>query len=128
MSAATATPAAAFSPRMSGVLPDRTIASHPEVIESASAREIVKRTCGGELAARIDDISDISVQRVDVDDDMLVGVLRVADEVGAQLIAVPNRGDPGPVRVFLPNLAAPLLVASRWSMLVVPDEPQTQVR
>jgi nucleotide-binding universal stress UspA family protein len=52
--------------------------------------------------------------------DPLAGVLRIATEISADLIVAPNYGDPGPVRAFLPNLAEPLLLAARTSVLVVP--------
>jgi nucleotide-binding universal stress UspA family protein len=86
--------------------------------ESATAREVVMGACGAELA---DEIDAIEIEHVRLSGDMLVGVLRLANDVDAQLIAIPNRGDPGTVRVFLPNLAEPVLLGARCSVLVVPD-------
>lgn len=70
-------------------------------------------------------LGEFSVHRLAIEDDMFAGVLRVAEQLDAQLLAVPNRGDPGPVRVFLPNLAEPLLVSAHCSVLVVPDDRPT---
>lgn len=85
---------------------------------SESARGLVARVCGPDWAAQVD---AIAVERVNLSGDPLTAVLRLADDVDAQLIAIPNHGDPGPVRAFLPNLADPLLLGSRCSVLVVPD-------
>lgn len=100
-------------------LPDCSTASNPELIEQGSAREIA---LGAPPAGSPADERDRrTFKRVDVTGDMLPGVLRLAEDVGAELLAVPNRGEPGPVRVYLPNLAEPLLVAAPCSVLVVPD-------
>lgn len=84
-----------------------------------SARELADSACGPELANRLD---ALELARIDVVGDMLAGVLGLVRDVNAQLVAVPNRGDPGPMRSFLENLAEPLLLAVRCSVLVVPDE------
>ncbi len=100
-------------------LPDRSIAANPELIEQGSAREIA---LGAPPAGSPADERDRrTFTRVDIDGDMLAGVVRLAEDVGAELIAVPNRGAAGQVRVFLPNLAEPLLVMAPCSVLVVPD-------
>ena len=91
----------------------------PNGIGAQSAHELVAGACGPELATQV---AALEVERVEVEGDMLSAVLRLVDEVHAQLIAVPNRGDPGPVRTFLANLAEPLLLAARCSVLVVPDQ------
>jgi nucleotide-binding universal stress UspA family protein len=88
-------------------------------VQSGSARELVAHACGPELANELD---TFEVAYVELLGDVLSAVLRLADDVGAQLIAVPNHGDPGSIRAFLPNLAEPLLVAARCSVLVVPDQ------
>ena len=100
-------------------LPDRSIAPDPELIEQGSAREIAHGAQPADSPA--DERDRRTYERVDITGDMLAGVLRLADDVGAELLAVPNRGEPGPVRVFLPNLAEPLLVAAPCSVLIVPD-------
>lgn len=87
---------------------------------SESARELAANACGPELASRLD---ALELTRIDVAGDMLAGVLGIVRDVNAQLVAVPNRGDPGPMRTFLANIAEPLLLAARCSVLVVPDEP-----
>jgi len=79
---------------------------------------IVMDTCGPQIAEQLD---RVELVRVDVADDMLTGVLELAEHVSATLIAVPNFGRPGPVRAFLPNLAEPLLFAAQCSVLVVPS-------
>jgi nucleotide-binding universal stress UspA family protein len=101
------------------VVPDRASLQSPHSMQAESAHELVAPACGPELASQVD---ALDLVRVDVAGEMLAGVLRVVDDVKAQLIAVPNRGDPGAVRAFLPNLAEPLLLATRCSVLVVPDE------
>lgn len=87
---------------------------------SESARSLVARACGPDWAAQVD---AIDMERVHLSGDPLTAVLRLADDVDAQLIAIPNYGASGPVRAFLPNLAEPLLLGSRCSVLVVPDQP-----
>jgi nucleotide-binding universal stress UspA family protein len=87
--------------------------------QSESARELVDSACGPELANHLD---TLELARIDVVGDMLAAVLGLVRDVNAQLVAVPNRGDPGPMRGFLANLAEPLLLAVRCSVLVVPDE------
>jgi nucleotide-binding universal stress UspA family protein len=47
-------------------------------------------------------------------------VLQLADEIQADLIAVSNSHDAGPVRTLLPSIAEPLLARARCSVLVVP--------
>jgi len=101
-------------------VPSRSSAAAPNGVQSESARELVERACGPELADKID---SLKLERVDLAGEIVAGVLKLVGDVGAQLIAVPNRGDPGPVRAFLENLAEPLLLAARCSVLVVPDAP-----
>src|SRR5512146_468035 len=100
-------------------LPDRSVAPNPALVEYGSAREIALGARATNAPA--DERDRRTFTRVDIAGDMLAGVLRLAEEVGAELLAVPNRGEPGQVRVFLPNLAEPLLVAAPCSVLVVPD-------
>jgi nucleotide-binding universal stress UspA family protein len=99
--------------------PDGSFPAAQDDARPESARELVARAGGPELASRLD---TPEVERVGIVGDMLSGVLRVADDVEAQLIAIPNHGDPGSIRAFLPNLAEPLLAAARCSVLVVPDQ------
>jgi nucleotide-binding universal stress UspA family protein len=91
-------------------------------VEPGTAGEIFARACDREL---LDKLQSIMLERVDADDDMLTAVLRTAEQVDAQLIAVPNQGPPGAVRIFLPNLAEPLLLSARCSVLVVPDSVES---
>jgi nucleotide-binding universal stress UspA family protein len=98
--------------------PERHPALAPETSDSESIAAAVRAACGGDTSETLD---DVRLERLDVAGDMLSSILRLADELYAQLIAIPNHGDPGPVRSFLPNLAEPLLVAARCSVLVVPD-------
>lgn len=84
-----------------------------------SPRDLVRRACGPRADVLL---GAVHVERVNVASDMLLGVLRLADDVGARLVVAPNRGDPGPVRAFLPNLADPLLRVADCSVLVVPDD------
>lgn len=84
---------------------------------SESARNLVARACGPECMAYLD---AVEVERVILPGEPLTAVTALAQQVDAQLIAIPNHGDPGPVRAFLPNLVEPLLLASRCSLLVVP--------
>jgi nucleotide-binding universal stress UspA family protein len=100
-------------------MPDRFATPHPELIAAGTARELVLEALGDAMAS--DERDRRLLERVDIAGDMLSGVLRLADEAGADLIAVPNRGAPGQVRVFLPNVAEPLLVAAPCSVLIVPD-------
>lgn len=101
------------------VVPSESSTQAPDRVQSESAHELVANACGPDLAGQVD---ALDLVRVDVAGEMLAGVLRVIDDVKAQLIAVPNRGDPGAVRAFLENLAEPLLLATRCSVLIVPDE------
>ena len=103
----------------SGLGFNRASAPNPELVEYGSAREIALGARARNAPA--DERDRRTFTRVDIAGDMLAGVLRLAEEVGAELVAVPNRGEPGQVRVFLPNLAEPLLVAAPCSVLVVPD-------
>ena len=86
--------------------------------DSDAMAAAVRALCGGDIAATL---GDVRLHRVAVDGDMLNATLRLGAERSAQLIAIPNHGDPGPVRSFLPNLAEPLLLGARCSVLVVPD-------
>ena len=101
------------------VVPDRSPTKAGDLVQSRSAHELVASACGPELASHVD---ALDLARVDVAGDLLAGILRVVDDVNGQLIAVPNRGNPGAVRAFLENLAEPLLLATRCSVLVVPDD------
>jgi nucleotide-binding universal stress UspA family protein len=101
------------------VVPNESSTQTPDRVRSESAHELVARACEPELAGHVD---ALDLVRVDVAGEMLAGILRVINDVNAQLIAVPNRGEPGAVRAFLENLAEPLLLATRCSVLIVPDE------
>ena len=101
------------------IVPDESSTKAPDCVQSESAHELVAKACGSELASQV---NALDLVRVDVAGETLAGVLRVVDDVRAQLIAVPNRGDPGAVRAFLENLAEPLLLATRCSVLIVPDD------
>ena len=104
-------------------VPARAGGDEPADIETGSATDIALRAC-----PEITDLLDtLECQRVEIAGDMLTGVLQLAEDVGAQLIAVPVRGMPGPVRAFLPNLAEPLLLTAHCSVLVAPDDA-SQVR
>jgi nucleotide-binding universal stress UspA family protein len=98
--------------------PERHPALAPDITDSDAIAAAVRALCGAEVAETLE---DVRLERIDVAGDMLNATLRLADELYAQLIAIPNHGDPGPVRTFLPNLAEPLLVGARCSVLVVPD-------
>lgn len=110
------------------VLPDGRV--HMATIRAA-------RTCVGpngkvwlavpERTSIGNDLADVpagfDLERVEIDGDMLSGILNLAGDVHADMIAVPNRGEPGAVRAFLPNIAEPLLLAAECSVLIVPDGP-----
>jgi hypothetical protein len=81
-------------------------------------RQIVQHACGPAWKARLD---QLDIARVDLEGDATAGVLRLAEDSHADLIAVPNYGTPGPVRAFVPNLVDSLLLAAHCSVLVVPD-------
>jgi nucleotide-binding universal stress UspA family protein len=98
--------------------PERHPALAPDISDSLTIAAAVRAACGAGIEPALD---DVRLERLDVAGDMLNATLRLADELYAQLIAIPNHGDPGPVRAFLPNLAEPLLVGARCSVLVVPD-------
>ena len=104
-------------------IPDRSSTAHPELIAEGSGHDLVVEAMGG-AASDADDRH--ACERVDISGDMLTWVLHLVHDTGAQLVALPNRGAPGPVRVFLPNIAEPLLVAAPCSVLVVPDNLSTQ--
>jgi nucleotide-binding universal stress UspA family protein len=104
-------------------VPDRSSPLSSDSRKAEGPRELVVRACGSDLAAEID---AIEIERVTIRGDMLAGVLQLATDAHAQLIAVPNIGDPGPVRIFLPNLAEPLLMGARCSVLVVPNPPRVE--
>jgi nucleotide-binding universal stress UspA family protein len=106
--------------RMWIALPDRSSINASDGIESGSGRDTIIRACGPEFKREID---AIEIDWVNVDGDMLSGVLRMADDVDAHLIATPNHGSPGAIRAFLPNLGEPLLHGARCSVLIVPDGP-----
>ena len=98
--------------------PERHPALAADILDSDAIAAAVRALCGQDVAALLE---DVQLERVDVAGDMATATLRLGEERSAQLIAVPNHGDPGPVRSFLPNLAEPLLFAARCSVLVVPD-------
>lgn len=105
-------------------MPDPQATTHPELIAEGSGRELASEAVSGRGPS--DERDRHVFERVDMVGDMLTGVLRLARETGAELIAVPNRGIAGQVRVFLPNIAEPLLVAAPCSVLVVPDNISAQ--
>jgi nucleotide-binding universal stress UspA family protein len=100
-------------------MPTAESARNGAAVTRGTAREILARCCDRDL---LDRLQAMCVERIDVAGDMLTEVRRAADRVDAQLIAVPNQGPPGAVRIFLPNLAEPLLLSARCSVLVAPDE------
>ena len=71
-------------------------------------------------------LDEIDIVRLGMPGDAVDNTLHVAAETGAHLIAVPNFGDPGPVRAFLPNQVDALLSAAQCSVLVVPDRAAFQ--
>jgi nucleotide-binding universal stress UspA family protein len=101
------------------VFPERHPGVAPDISDAESIVAGVRAACGDDMAHAA--LDGVRLERIDVEGDMLSAVLRLADELSAQLIAIPNHGDPGPVRSFLPNLAEPLLLSARCSVLVVPD-------
>jgi nucleotide-binding universal stress UspA family protein len=111
--------------RLCLALPRHTQPADDQVAVHGSARDIVSRACGQTFAAQLD---DLVLERVDIGDDMLAGVLKLADDRQAQFIAVSMRGVPGPVRAFLPNLADSLLLGAQCSVLVLPDELAVSTR
>lgn len=106
------------------VLPESVPADAAHEVEAGSAYGIAMRACGPDIEPYL---GSLDCQRLDIAGDMLTGVLQLAEEVQAELIAVPVRGMPGPIRTFLPNIAEPLLLTARCSVLVAPDEG-SQVR
>jgi nucleotide-binding universal stress UspA family protein len=98
--------------------PERHSALAPDISDSEAIAAAVRELCGDDT---VNNLEDVRFERLDIVGDMLNDTLRHAEELSAQLIAIPNRGVPGPVRAFLPNLAEPLLVSARCSVLVVPD-------
>jgi nucleotide-binding universal stress UspA family protein len=105
--------------------PERHPALAPHISDSDAIIAAVRALCGAEIAETLE---DVRLERIDVAGDMLNATLRLADELYAQLIAIPHHGDPGPVRTFLPNLAEPLLMGARCSVLVVPDSVAEESR
>lgn len=99
------------------VLPESALTSK-RLTDSDALLAAIRSLCGPDARAMLD---GIRLESLIVGGDMLSGTLRVAEELNAQLIAIPNYGDPGPVRSFLPNLAEPLLFGARCAVLVVPD-------
>ncbi len=94
--------------------PDRTsVPADEEALRSAP--EIVEHAIGHDAH-----VSTLDVRRVEIDDDMLTGTLNLAEDVHADLIAIPLQGEPGVERTFLPNLAEPLLGTALCSILAVP--------
>jgi nucleotide-binding universal stress UspA family protein len=76
--------------------------------------------------AASDDVSEDAFREVECErrvlgPDVLESILRLADEIAADLIVVPNHGTAGAIRAFLPNVTVPLLSDARASVLVVPD-------
>jgi nucleotide-binding universal stress UspA family protein len=100
--------------------PASPVADARNGIERASAEEMLACALGEGSA---DALRFMHMERVNSRGDMLADVLALAERVGADLIAVPNGGAPGAIRIFLPNLAEPLLLSARCSVLVVPDAP-----
>lgn len=66
----------------------------------------------------------LAIRTVELEGELLAGVLTLAKAIGAQLLAVPVCGSPGIVRSLLPNYAGPLLLTARCSVLVVPDSDE----
>lgn len=99
--------------------PDEAPGGEPPGPDDGDVRRALLAACGPEIGPRLD---DLELVRVDIADDMLTGIMELAEHVGATLIAVPNFGRAGPIRAFLPNLAEPLLFAAPCSVLVVPSE------
>lgn len=64
-----------------------------------------------------------TVDVVETADDLLAGAVAVARRVDAGLIALPIAGAPGVVRELIPNLAWPLLLTTKRSVLVSPTTP-----
>jgi nucleotide-binding universal stress UspA family protein len=98
--------------------PERHPALASDIGDSHAIAAALRALCGDEIA---DALENVRFERLDIAGDMLNDTLRLAEQLSADLIAVPNHGDAGPVRAFLPNLAEPLLLAARCSVLVVPD-------
>lgn len=61
-----------------------------------------------------------SVELVEIAEEMLGGTLAAARRLDAQLIAVPVCGQAGVIRALLPNVAWPLLLTTKRSVLVAP--------
>ena len=101
-------------------LPEQRTAGHTGEPETESPRDALLRACGSALAEHV---QALDVRWVATAGDLSASVLRLADEVHAELIAVCIHGMPGAVRTFVPNVAESLLVSARCSVLVVPDEP-----
>lgn len=70
-----------------------------------------------------DGAAEPTVDVVETADDLLGGAVAVARRVDAGLIALPIAGAPGVVRELVPNLAWPLLLTTRRSVLVSPTTP-----
>lgn len=87
-------------------------------LDTIGTRALAMRICGRRWTARLD---EIEIMRVQMGGDIVHNVLQLARDTRAHLIAVPNYGDPGPIRAFLPNPADSLLLGARCSVLVVPD-------
>lgn len=101
-------------------LPEAPIRGQPGEPEAESPRDALLRACGSDFAEHV---QALDVQWVSTAGDIATSVLRLAEEVHADLIAVCIHGMPGAIRTFVPNVADSLLVSARCSVLVVPDEP-----
>ena len=71
--------------------------------------------------ADVASLRKVECERRVLGEDALGSILRLANEIAADLIVVPNHGSAGAMRTFLPNVTVPLLSEARTSVLVVPD-------
>ncbi len=77
----------------------------------------------GAAESLLTDVAVESVESVELEGDVVSAAVAFARDRHVQLIAVPMRGASGSVRSLLPHHAAPLLLTSTCSVLVVPDPP-----
>ena len=95
--------------------------------DPASVRDAVRDAVRGAVLAAARDASPAgaapTVDVVETADDLLVGAAALARRVDAGLVALPMAGSPGVVRELIPNLAWPLLLTTKRSVLVAPGTP-----
>lgn len=84
----------------------------------ASARSLMAGACADGPA---DAFREVECEHRVLARDALGSILRLADEIAADLIVVPDHGSAGAMRAYLPNVTVPLLSEARASVLVVPD-------